>query len=284
MILKNGKEGISLIVLSVAALVIITLTTVITYSLVNNHNKAKKIEFAQEINMLQISVDSYYGLNKMYPSKNSVTISNISDEAKSQQFIGETQYTFSVIDYEKIGITSLKYGNSKNGTNDIYVVSEETGKVYYAAGLVIDNKIYFTINSELSNLLNGESKQEINVGDQIIFSEEMLNATIKKVTVKIPKSYTNITVKAENSPLTEYIDDSNYRIYSKESSDEYTLTVTYTYNSQNKTSRYLVKGKIEEPSIEVPKNEQTIDGVKYTATIPAGFYYVGGTISTGLII
>ena len=43
------KRGISLIVISVSAIVVLTLLGVITFSLIETSNKAKKIQFAEEI-------------------------------------------------------------------------------------------------------------------------------------------------------------------------------------------------------------------------------------------
>ena len=59
------KRGISLIVISVSAIVVLTLLGVITFSLIETSNKAKKIQFAEEIEMVQIAVKSYYNINKL---------------------------------------------------------------------------------------------------------------------------------------------------------------------------------------------------------------------------
>ena len=237
MLMKNikNKLGISLIVISVSALIILTMLSVITYSLIENMNKAKKIEFAQEINMIQMAVDSYYDENNSYPVGQTITLSGMSDTVKQEQFIDEehkTQgYVFNIINYDEIGITNLKYGDSSRGTNDIYVVSTLTGKVYYALGVSIGDKIYFTASYDILNLINGEENNGINdyTSKAILYVENLKNDGSKDITIKIPKEDSVVSVKADSTTINLPTNqtDSKYYLYNYNAVKGCTIIVQY---------------------------------------------------------
>ena len=62
----NKKLGISLIIISVSVIIILIIISVITFSLIENNNNAKKLEFSQELSMVQMAVDVYYNKNGNY--------------------------------------------------------------------------------------------------------------------------------------------------------------------------------------------------------------------------
>ena len=108
-------------------------------------NNVKKTNFLKEINAIQERVNAYLNENPNdYRILNNVVInvSNESEKNKTQftsngeEIISNTVSLYE-IDYEKIGYDNLKYGNKSSGTNDIYVMSATTGKVYYAKGFKV---------------------------------------------------------------------------------------------------------------------------------------------------
>lgn len=283
----KDKRGISVAALSVAAIVIIALASVITISLTGNYNDAKKIEFAQELNMIKIAVDNYYYKNGSYPiSDKQLNISNLSQELKQTQFYDEKEvngsYMFYVIDSNLINISSLKYGKGIDGLYDSYVVSVETGNVYYAKGIKIGNEIYYTLNKELSGLLTGNNKLEINSNSAVLFSETKLNNGKVSVKISVPTSYEIKSVKFENKEIELDSQGEEYKIYYVETEEKGTINVDYDYNQATHNATYLVKhdsissgdeiiNLIIRLSTELPTTGPITASIVADKTIPNGY-------------
>ena len=241
----NNKKGISVAALSVAAIVIITLASVITVSLVGNYNESKKIEFAQELNMIKLVVDNYYYENGTYPvTDKQLTLSNLSNEIKQSQFFEEVevdgQYIFNVLDLNLVNINSLKYGTGKDGLYDAYVVSNNTGNIYYAKGLKIGNKTYYTLNNELNGLLTGNNNLEINSDKAVLFTQQKLNNGNISVKISVPKNYEINSVKFENDDINLDSEDDNYYIYYLQTDESGTIDVSYNANDASKNAKYTI--------------------------------------------
>ena len=250
------KRGISLIVISVSAIVVLTLLGVITFSLIETSNKAKKIQFAEEIEMVQIAVKSYYNINKEYPVTQNIMVSNIL-QSSLDQFEGETknetsgEYVLSIIDYQKAGIKNLKYGNSNGSADDVYAVSLQTGKVYYAKGLKIGSKIYYTKTDEISNLINdtGKLNSDEYTRKAILYNEQEIEVksgntreTQKRITLQVPKVYEKISVRV-NSGTTQVNSSSqneNYYIYIIDVNTSSTIFVEYSFDGNTLKETYNV--------------------------------------------
>ncbi len=194
------KKGISFIILVATVAVMLILMTTAVISGTNTSNNSKKLSFAMELNTLQIAVDSYFNSNGgNLPVGDSVVVdvSNLGNEFR-QQFLnnGETitgdNIVLSEIDYSKIGYSTLKYGTGKEGENDIYAVSPVTGKVYYVKGFNISSDMYFTLTSELNELINySTSNLNMSVNPYVIFSTSNNDWTNQDITLnaKIPLDY-----------------------------------------------------------------------------------------------
>lgn len=235
--MELNKKGISLIVITVSLVIILTMISVVTFSLIENNNNAKKLEFSNELNMVQMAVDVYYNKNGRYPVEQSIVISNVDDIIKNEQFKkekeGSSGFIFDIIDYEEAGILNLKYGNRKNGTDDIYVVSSLTGFVYYAKGLKIGNYVYYRIDDILSNTSDNEVYSNIGIS--------FFEYDDGKVDIKIPKSYQEINVYADNVTVTTSKEVGEYIVYTCNiKSKPYTLMVKYKENNIAKETSYLV--------------------------------------------
>ena len=238
----NKKLGISLIIVSVSVIIILIMVSVITFSLIESNNNAKKLEFSQEISMVQMAVDMYYNKNGSYPIEQSIFISNVDESISSEQFKYENEesnkYKFDIIDYDKIDISNLKYGNKKNGVDDVYVVSSKTGLVYYAKGVKIGNSIYYRVDDIL-----GKTNEDIIYSKSgISFFEYTDDSLERTVTIKVPNSYKNITVLADNTSIGDYTQNNEYYIYTYKSLKDnvYTIRVKYLDGSTQKEIKYLV--------------------------------------------
>lgn len=160
--MKKLKNGISLMSLVVTVVVIGIITTAIVVSFDSIYVAATKKDFANEIYNIQKLVDMYHYRNGKYPvlsseSEVSLDLSELDDEVK-QQFSGETQdlsstLTLKRLDLYETGVEETKFGHGTLENEDIYCVSEITGKVYYKRGKEFSNGVYYTLTDELKSNL-----------------------------------------------------------------------------------------------------------------------------------
>ncbi len=258
-----------MVALAATVTIMLILTTAITIGGVNTSNNAKKIAFATELKTLQEAVDEYVNENNgSYPIGNSVVvdITSLSTENK-QQFNKETdgynsgKVLLYDIDYEKINVKSLKYGDESNGANDIYVVSNTSGVVYYAKGLKIGNNTYYTLNEELTTLLNENAdKNLVNTASVIVFQPNTTEWTKDEieVTVKVPKTFTVSKIESGgvNIPLTS--SETLYNNYVVKKASNYQINVTYTPKGGSvTTATYEVKNfDNTAPTFTIDKDNQ----------------------------
>lgn len=239
------KKGFSLIALMTTVVVILILLSTATFSIINSSNISKKTGFATEINMIQQAVDAYKTKNDSYPSKNIVVIdlSSLNDKQK-EQFINNGENIISnklslvSVDYQAVGITNLKYGTSETA-NDIYAISENSGKVYYVKGFKVGNDTYFTLTESLKNLLIvNKDKDLTNSGAPVVFEPTQTSYTNSDVSVKVkvPSTYATVSVYANNNIVPMSGSENGFNIYNVNESGNYTITVNYN----EKTSVYNV--------------------------------------------
>lgn len=153
-----NKRGLSLIVFVVSIAVVLTLATVITTSYNVILDSARIREYGNELNQIQKAVDEYNFLNNEYPILEEYTLNlELIDSASREEQFGKTSGTveFYIIDLQKLGVYELHRGIPTNiETRDTYAILKETGKVYYLAGLNIDNKWYYTLTDEIKSKLD----------------------------------------------------------------------------------------------------------------------------------
>ena len=281
------KRGISLVSLVVIITITLTLITTLTVSGINTANNAKKIAFAMEIQMVQDAVNSYYTKNDVYPSKNAMQISlsglTANDKAQfSDETITSNQISVYEIDYSLVGLTDLKYGDLSNGTNDIYVISQKTGKVYYAKGLKIGNARYFTVTDELKNILNYNSgKNEQHVNDAVIFDTSTTEWTNSSITVKVkvPTTFTSVTVTPSSSSTST---ETGYKVYNLTISQNTTINVKYKLKSSDSTYTEA-NYKVENIDTEIPVITATTAPVNVTNINSNIKWYIKDVVATDKI-
>ena len=216
------KTGVSLIALVATIVIISILISSITISGIATINNANKMAFATEISLMQESVDSYLSRsNGQFPVGDSVQldISGVTVSSKSQfdgEVITDDKIILSVIDYKLLGLTSLKYGLKDEGPADIYAVSRDTKRVYYAKGFAVGNKTYYTLTEDLKAIINYQTPETSSATQHgIIFVPTEIDWTNDDVNVqvKIPKSYISKTVTANGIPISLTTSDQVYDIY-----------------------------------------------------------------------
>lgn len=271
------KKGIAMASVVVIISVMILLISVITVTGLNTANTSKKISFASEIKMLQDSIDSYRTKKDgEYPINDFVTIdlTNASDDTKKQfednnEDILNNKVILNKVDYTKLDILNLTRGKDIN-SDDVYVVSNKTGIVYYAKGLKIGNETYYALTEELKALIKYNSKSdEVLSSDAIIFEssiKEWTNENIQ-ISVKIPRSYTKETIKLSGVEINDITtnEDTNYDIYSFNVYQNGTLEVSYKdEKDQSKVSNFDITNiDKEEPELSLTNISNTNPNKNY---------------------
>jgi type II secretory pathway pseudopilin PulG len=265
------KRGITLLTLIATIVVMSILLTSVTISGIATVNNANKMAFASEVSLLQESTDAYIIKNNgTFPISNSIQldISSVTINSKTQfddEVITDNKVILYELDYKLLGITSLKYGSGKDGPEDIYAVSKDTKKVYYAKGVAVGNKTYYTLTDDLKSLINYTVAGTNPITrDGIVFVPSDINWTREDVTVqvKIPNNYVSktVTVNSLDVPLTTT--DDNYDIYNVTGiSGNYTVVANYAVDAESliTNSKYDVNNvDIIAPIITLDKDNQQL--------------------------
>lgn len=252
------RKGISLASVVITTVVIMLLTTTITISVKKILENSDKISFASEIDTLQTSINSYYLAEKEYPTLGENIVIDITKIDEKNIFKDENivdgKVILNKIDYDKINYVSLKYGISLD-EGDIYAISEITGKVYYVKGIKIGNTTYFTLTEELEKLLSKGKKKSTKSDNLVIFIPSQVGWSNESVgvTVKIPKSCTNISVISGIDSYSLSREEENYYVYYVEKNGNYLVEVRYIDNNGKiKEAKYTVdKYDIQKPNINI---------------------------------
>lgn len=144
-----NKRGITVITLVLVIAIITLFTTTVVFTGSDSIGSAAKEIFFTEVSQIEALVSDYKlrNNNKLDFAETQFNISSLSTEEK-EQFEDEPQtasvVSLYVVDLDLISAGDTKYGNSKS-TDDIYMVSDKTGKVYYKKGVNIDDYTYYTI-------------------------------------------------------------------------------------------------------------------------------------------
>ena len=156
--MKN-KYGITFTALVITMIIIVILLSGIIIGYDNIRESTLKRDFAHEIYTIEKLVEEYDFRYSKYPTNSEITInlSNVPENEKFQ-FQGEPGFddgtiTLNILNYVELGIENLNYGTGKTSL-DYYAISKETGKVYYAAGDEIGDRIYYTLTDELAGLVD----------------------------------------------------------------------------------------------------------------------------------
>lgn len=151
----NKRNGISLMVLSITIVVVIILSSTIIISYNEILEDTLKKDFSNEIYSIQKLVEGYKFLNGDYPILDEYILNmdevdeNYRFEFENESFV-DGKVKLYVIDLSKCDVQNVKRGNKIND-KDIYVVSKNTGIVYYIDGVLINNMRYYTLTNDLKD-------------------------------------------------------------------------------------------------------------------------------------
>ena len=304
----KSENGITLIALAVTVIVMIIISVGLSATMTTNIEMKNYNKFKEDIITLSEATKLYYLNNGTLPVATDKVLTSIDVPSKDKNPNDNDKYYY--IDMRLIPDAETYFGEgNKDGTftstdNDLYVVNERSLMVYYLKGAVLNGERHYTsvddysdggfasdyyskidlpIISAVSMKSDGEDSTRANLGDT--------------VTLKFISNYTltqNPTVVIDGQDVTSRctwngnICTATYKVASASDSSgnskngkkiEFSIS---NYSADSKTGTTISDvnfGKSVYFEI-VPKGNFVVDGV----TIPGGYYYVGGTKDSGLVI
>ena len=250
------KKGISLVSLTVVIIVLVILAGIVVIKGIDSAKIATVNQFAIEMLNIQTAVDEYHYRNNKYPVTTDIVFStaNINESSLNQfdsENIVDNQITLKLIDLSLIGIKDSEFGKNE-GEQDVYALSDTTGKIYYLAGIEYKGKIYYCLTNELYEDFDITSNRKVNATDikkyDVVFTASSVEYTNVPITVdvKIPKEATFDLVATTNSKsVSEEEIIGEYKVIKVNQTGDnkngnYQITVKYTYNQVQKTVTYVV--------------------------------------------
>ncbi len=299
------KKGISLVSLTIVIVIMAILAGVVVITAFSSAEATTLNTFAVEILNIQNAVDEYKLRYDKYPSSIEIEfdLTKISDKDRKQfdnETIQNSSITFNFIDVSLIGIKDTEFGNGKV-TNDIYVLSETTGRVYYLEGVEYEEDVYYTLTDELYSIINATSNVQVTSKDvkvyDVIFTPSKLETTNHPITVlvRIPKNaIVNSIVTTGDKSVGQETVVGMYKQFeinttSEDKTGNYNIIVNYTHNNKTKTAEYNVsnfdgtlptisytekiEGDLKEVNFTVNNNGSTIRTIKYEQEIISNIAY-----------
>jgi len=277
------KKGISMVSLIIIVVIMIILAGIVIVNSSDSMETATINMFTLEVLNIQNAVDEYRFRYETYPVGeekilNMYEIPDNYEDQFRQEIITNGKIAFKLIDMSLLGINDTEFGNQKK-TNDVYVLSEETGKVYYLAGVEHKGKVYYTLTNELSAIANitdnmTTTSTDIKVYDVVFIpsTKEYTNQPIT-VTLKLPKQAIVNSITTTNSKsVSEETIVSLYKqieinATSEDKTGNYKIVVNYTHNNDTKTAEYEVTNY--DATVPMLNCTEQIDGDYKTVTVNA---------------
>ncbi len=257
---RNGEKGITMIMLTIAIIVLAVVTGMLVYYSTDAMDIKKLNNMYNDIDLLKDKILMYDYKNGRipilleYPEVTSILGSQKSNLDNEKYY---------VIDLSKLEDITLNFGedfklieqNYKNTDfnitdyKDVYVINEQTNNVYYIRGIEVDNKIYHTQKIEEEQEIQMKSTQITSIEDLIRFSQNVTNG----------KTYEN-----EYVLLTRDLDFENANSY--DGTEIVIDSIQYSYGGTNDLKTYLCKGGIGWTPIGTAQNTflGTFEGKNHT--------------------
>lgn len=153
----KSNNGITLISLIFAIILMIVISSTVIYNAHTGLTTRALNNMYNDIKTLKDRVDIYYSKYSKLPIIENPQYTNV-DNFKSINKNDNNNYF--VIDLESLDNLTLTYGKEfatyKQSQiapkGDIYVINEKSHTIYYVAGIVLDNKTYYTIPEEYTEI------------------------------------------------------------------------------------------------------------------------------------
>ncbi len=304
----KSENGITLIALAVTVIVMIIISVGLSATMTTNIEMKNYNKFKEDIITLSEATKLYYLNNGTLPVAMEKVLTSIDVPSKDKNPNDNDKYYY--IDMRLIPDAETYFGEgNKDGTftstdNDLYVVNEKSLTVYYLKGAVLNGERHYTSVDDYSDggfASDYYSKTDLPIISAVSMQSNGSDSTRADlgdtVTLKFISNYTltqNPTVVIDGQDVTSSctwngnICTATYKVASASDSSgnskngkkiEFSIS-NYSVDSKTGTTISDVNfGKSVYFEI-VPKGNFVVDGV----TIPGGYYYVGGTKDSGLVI
>ena len=180
----KSNNGISLVVLIVTIVMMIILASTAIVKINVSSNNSRLSVFTTNVSSLEENVKAKYVLEQEIPheiSTSALTMNDVKNMVsdKNKELLelefaqnGESDSSiFYILDVADLGADKLDTGVRKLGTDDIYVVSANTLKVYYLYGIKYKNTRYFSINGNVEKIVTGNDNTVVEKPDDTSVSQ-----------------------------------------------------------------------------------------------------------------
>lgn len=218
------KKGITLIILVITIIIMAILAGTIVVTISGTGEVQKLNSLASDLQVLQERVNLYYEKNKELP-----IVNYINEEVSA--ILGENQNPndgelYSKINLSLLGNLKLTYGNEEF-EKDYFIVNNASHMVYYYAGVLIDNEMYYGIKDITGPVDDVEKSKvepfEILTGAWIIRGDDGLEYDLKIFTDKEDENVYGYKFKINNSEWSELQKENYYFIEEVEIGDVFKI-------------------------------------------------------------
>lgn len=156
--MKKEKYGVTIVALGIIIIVLGLVISLLSINLSTLITETKAKEFASELKQLEFLINDYKIRNNGVIDFTSYTLNtsglpdSFLEQLQGETILDDGNIELYRIDYVKIDAQDTKYGLEQT-TSDIYLVSGETGKIYYVQGFKYNGNQHYTLTQELENVL-----------------------------------------------------------------------------------------------------------------------------------
>jgi len=151
----TSKKGVTLITLVITVVILSLITGAVIVNSFGAINKTKLAKFGESLKIIEDKVEEYYVVNgrlpiiqhKQYTSQEIIGLNTTGNSARLGNEITKNKdedSNFYEIDFLLIKVNLSTTGH-KSTQDDVYVISDKTGKVYYLKGEKVGDEVYFSL-------------------------------------------------------------------------------------------------------------------------------------------
>ena len=146
----KSNKGVSLITLTIAIIIMIIITGTLIYRAQDSVDIKELKNMYTDIEVLNDKVSNWYINYGAIPGKIQYNNANKIYEIQNEgQISSNDNENYFIIDVKVLENLSLNYGknigqNAGSDLDDIYIINEQSHKIYYPKGIKSGDKIYYT--------------------------------------------------------------------------------------------------------------------------------------------
>lgn len=160
--MKNSKNGVTFMILVIVIVVMGILVGITAMSTKGMIKESDARKFATELKQIEYLVKEYEKINGNTNFKNfekvDIDVNNMPYEQRVQmesEVLTDGNIVLYELDFKELNIMDTVYGKKQKGDDDVYVVSYDTGNVYYLKGYKWNGVTYYKLTGELDKLVSG---------------------------------------------------------------------------------------------------------------------------------